>query len=121
MFGRFENPYIRHLLQSIALNSVSKFRVRCLSTMLEYREKFGKNPPCLTFSLAALIAFYKKGTPDDDPEIMKTMRESSFRDLLKNKNLFGEDISVFADDAEPHYRRLMEGDPSTWFAFVKEQ
>lgn len=120
VFERFENPFIRHRLQSIALNSVSKFTVRCLPTMKEYREKFGVNPPCLTFSLAALVAFYKKGTPDDDPAIMEKMKNGAFRDLLKDASLFGEDISVFADDAEPHFERLMNAAPETWFSFVKE-
>ncbi|MBR6406468.1 MAG: tagaturonate reductase [Lachnospiraceae bacterium] len=118
VFGRFENPFIQHRLQSIALNSVSKFRVRDLPTMLEYREKFGKNPPCLCFSLAALIAFYKKGTPDDDPEVTKKMREGEFRELLRDASLFGEDISVFADDAEVYYRRIMEEPKDRWFEFA---
>ena len=118
VFARFENPFIRHRLQSIALNSISKFRVRCLPTMLEYREKFGKNPEGLCFSLAALIAFYKKGTPDDDPVLTERMRKGAFRDLLKDEALFGEDIGVFADDAEGHFDRLMNGERSSWFAFV---
>ena len=121
VFGRFENPFIKHRLQSIALNSVSKFRVRCLPTMKEYRAMFGKNPPCLTFSLAALVAFYKKGTPDDDPAIMERMKTGEFRDLLADRDLFGEDLSLFADDAEVHYRRIMEEDPTTWFRFVGER
>ena len=120
VFERFENPFIRHRLQSIALNSVSKFRVRCLPTMKEYREKFGKNPPCLTFALAALIAFYKKGTPDDDPAVTERMKTGEFRDLLRDASLFGEDISVFADDAEVHYNRIMSEPSSSWYSFVGE-
>ena len=121
VFGRFENPFIRHRLQSIALNSVSKFRVRCLPTMKEYRAMFGGNPPCLTFSLAALVAFYKKGTPDDDPAVMERMKTGGFRELLADQDLFGEDLTVFADDAEVHYRRIMEADSSEWFRFVGER
>lgn len=119
VFARFENPFIKHRLQSIALNSISKFRVRCLPTMLEYREKFGKNPEGLCFSLAALIAFYKKGTPDDDPVLTERMKNGAFRDLLKDAELFGQDISVFADDAEKHFDRLMNADKSMWFDFVE--
>ena len=33
---RFGNPYIKHYLTSIALNSVSKFKVRVLPSILEY-------------------------------------------------------------------------------------
>ncbi len=119
VFARFENPFIKHRLQSIALNSISKFRVRCLPTMLEYREKFGKNPEGLCFSLAALVAFYKKGTPDDDPVLTERMKSGAFRVLLRDEDLFGRDISVFADDGERHFDILMHGDKSSWFDFMK--
>jgi tagaturonate reductase len=56
---RFRNPYIRHELKSIALNSVSKFRVRVLPSMLQYRERFGTVPERLAFALACLIQFYR--------------------------------------------------------------
>lgn len=46
---RFSNPFIRHMLLSIALNSVSKFRARVLPTILEYRDMFGSCPQGLTF------------------------------------------------------------------------
>jgi len=55
---RFKNPYVKHALLSISLNSVSKWRARCMPSFLGYVEKFGKLPAHLTFSLAALMAFY---------------------------------------------------------------
>lgn len=55
---RFNNPYVKHALLSIALNSVSKWRARCMPSFLVYWEKTGQLPKCLTFSLAALMAFY---------------------------------------------------------------
>ncbi|MDR3139593.1 MAG: tagaturonate reductase [Treponema sp.] len=58
---RFANPYIKHLLLSITLNSVSKFKTRVLPSLTGYISKTGKLPPVLTFSLAALIAFYNGG------------------------------------------------------------
>ncbi len=58
---RFSNPYIRHLLLSISLNSVSKFKTRVLPSLLEYRERKGEWPSLLSFSLAALVLFYKGG------------------------------------------------------------
>ena len=63
---RFENPFNRHLLMSIALNSVSKFRARVLPSIHAYAGQFGKLPPALTFSLAALLAFYRAGTRAKD-------------------------------------------------------
>lgn len=119
VFERFENPFIRHRLQSIALNSVSKFTVRCLPTMKEYREKFGKDPECLCFALASLIAFYKKGTPDDAPEIVEKMKNGSFSDLLRDTSLFGEDLSVFEPTAKAHYDRIMNEAPAEWYRFVR--
>lgn len=56
---RFANPHIRHELISIALNSVSKWQVRVLPTVKDYAAKHGKAPKRLSFSLAALLAFYR--------------------------------------------------------------
>jgi tagaturonate reductase len=59
VFERFANPYIKHRLLSISLNSVSKFKTRILPSLSGFIAKTGKLPPVLTFSLAALIAFYR--------------------------------------------------------------
>ena len=56
---RFQNPFIRHELLSISLNSVSKWKVRVLPSLLDTIQNTGKLPAALAFSLAALIAFYK--------------------------------------------------------------
>ena len=63
---RFRNPFIRHYLMSIALNSVSKFQVRVLPSILEYMKRRDQVPERLAFSFAALIAFYK-GKRGNDP------------------------------------------------------
>ena len=59
---RFNNPFIAHSLLAISLNSVSKWRARCMPSLLGYVDKFGKLPTNLTFSIAALIAFYNGDT-----------------------------------------------------------
>ena len=56
---RFANPFIKHYLLSIALNSAAKYKARVLPTIQEYVAKFGKAPELLSWSLAALIAFYR--------------------------------------------------------------
>ena len=56
---RFANPYIKHNLLDISLNSCSKFNARCLPSLLGYVEEKGELPKCLTFSLAAFIKFYQ--------------------------------------------------------------
>ncbi|MCR5278951.1 MAG: tagaturonate reductase [Lachnospiraceae bacterium] len=55
---RFRNPYVKHALLSISLNSVSKWKARCMPSFLEYIRLNGENPAHLTFSIAALMAFY---------------------------------------------------------------
>jgi len=56
---RFANPCIRHRLLSITPNSISKFTVRVLPSIVEYLDRKGSLPRRLTFSLAGLIAFYR--------------------------------------------------------------
>jgi len=58
VIDRFENPFIKHALLSISLNSISKWRARCLPSLLGYVDKYEKLPKNLTFSLASLVAFY---------------------------------------------------------------
>lgn len=90
---RFSNPYIRHMCQSIALNSVSKFKVRVLPSILQYEEKKGEYPKTLIFAFAKLIEFYKKGTPDDSADVMKKMKELSIGEILKDESLWGQDLT----------------------------
>jgi len=55
---RFSNPYIRHNLLDISLNSCSKFLTRCLPSILSYIEIKKKLPKLLIFSMVGLIKFY---------------------------------------------------------------
>lgn len=48
---RFKNPFIKHYLLSIALNSVSKYKVRVLPSVLEYIKEKNCEPKRLVFSL----------------------------------------------------------------------
>ncbi len=59
VLDRFKNPFIRHYLLSIALNSISKWKVRVLPSLLEYVNRKHELPKILSFSLASLIAFYR--------------------------------------------------------------
>jgi tagaturonate reductase len=59
VLNRFKNPFIKHRLIDISLNSFSKFRVRDLVSLVEYYKVNGVAPDCLCYSLAALIRFYK--------------------------------------------------------------
>ncbi len=99
---RFSNPYIKHYLSSISLNSVSKFKVRVLPSITEYIRRFGKTPDTLVFSFAKLIEFYKTGTPTDLPEVITFMKEASVTDILKNTSFWVEDMSFLYDEVIKH-------------------
>lgn len=102
VFERFNNPYIKHLCASISLNSVSKFKVRVLPSLLEYIKRTGKNPENLVFSLAKLIEFYKKGTPTDDSEIILFMREKSLKEILANTTFWDTDLSFLYNEVSKY-------------------
>ena len=104
---RFSNPYIKHFLSSIALNSVSKFRVRVLPSILEYKKRFGTYPKNLVFGFSKLIEFYKVGTPNDDAEAVSALRDGSLCEILSNVSLWGEDLSDMCEvikNANPSLR-----------------
>ncbi|SHO55961.1 tagaturonate reductase [Vibrio quintilis] len=58
VLNRFRNPYIKHQLLSISLNSMTKYKTRILPQLLAFRQKYNRLPTGLTFALAALISFY---------------------------------------------------------------
>lgn len=105
---RFSNPFIKHLLLSIALNSVSKFDVRVLPTIMEYREKFGTFPEGLAMSMAALIAFYRTDNANDTPEIMQFMKTASVAEILK-KDYWSYDLTEMIPVVEK-YADIIEKD-----------
>lgn len=59
VFQRFQNPFVRHELLSISINSVSKWKVRVLPSLKDFVAAKGALPKRMAFSLAALIAFYR--------------------------------------------------------------
>ena len=93
---RFDNPFIDHKLTDILLNSISKFKVRCLDTLIDYYNKYNSLPSVLTFSLAALISFYLSGDSavNDGKEVMQYFASKpSVSDILKNADLWGRDLT----------------------------
>ncbi len=105
---RFKNPYIEHRLEAIAMNSISKFRVRVLKTLLEFREKFGEYPKCLTMSLAALITYYKEKEPDDDPDLISFIKNNSTEDILANTGLWECDLSELNNEISGYESLIKE-------------
>ncbi len=105
---RFSNPFIKHMLLSIALNSVSKFQVRVLPTILEYKEKFGKYPAALTFSMASLIAFYRTDKANDGQEIMDFMKTASVEEIMKREDYWHEDLTEMIPMVKEYYELIQE-------------
>lgn len=56
---RFKNPFIEHKLIDISLNSISKFKIRLLPSLLLYVERKEELPNHIIKALAALLVFYK--------------------------------------------------------------
>ena len=97
---RFGNPYIKHYLSAISLNSVSKFKVRVLPSILEYIKRYNKMPKTLIFAFANLIEFYKTDMPQDAPEVVEFMKNHNTREILANVDFWGQDLSFLAEEIE---------------------
>lgn len=113
---RFSNPFVKHQLLSIALNSVSKFKARVLPAILEYREKYGRLPKCLTMSLAALIAFYRTEEANDGEEIMAFMKSAAAEEILKKTEYWGEDLSFMLPEVSSALELIENGGMSSFYA-----
>jgi len=98
VLDRFANPHIKHMLLSIAANSVSKYRVRVLPSILEYYDKMGALPKILSFSFAALIAFYQDGkNVQDEPGMAEMFAESDadalVKNIFENEQMWGQNLN----------------------------
>ena len=102
---RFENPYIKHYLSSIAQNSVSKFKVRVLPSILEYIKRYNKMPETLIFSFAKLIDFYRTDMTNDDVDVTAFMKTATVNEILSNAGLWGEDISFLTDEVSKYVNK----------------
>ena len=114
--GRFRNPFIKHALLAICLNSVSKWRARCMPSLLRFVEKEGRLPERLAFSLASLMALYHGGqlkdgkleclregqpyTLQDDAPVLAFFAENSrkpacelAKSFLSCEAFFGQDLT----------------------------
>ncbi len=81
VIDRFRNPFIKHYLTSISLNSMSKFKTRVLPSILQYKDLTDELPNRLVFSLSALIAFYRG---DRNGETINLKDDEDIIELYKN-------------------------------------
>ncbi|NCB69383.1 MAG: tagaturonate reductase [Bacteroidia bacterium] len=82
VLDRFNNPFVKHYVTSIMLNSFPKFKTRDLPGLKIYLERKGKLPVGLVLGLAAIITYYKGGkrgdteiVPNDDKAILDLLTE----------------------------------------------
>ncbi len=119
VFERFENPFIKHRLLDISLNSVSKWKSRILPSFRDSCRTNGKLPRLLTFSFAALLAFYtsdrlengvlkgtRAGQPydiKDDAQVLEFFAANSVslpadafvKAAASNTAFWGEDLTAY--------------------------
>ena len=102
---RFLNPYIRHQLKSIALNSLSKWETRNYPTLRDYCRKFGQLPKREVFTLAALLALYAPNSgfcPDDNKEAVNFIQthwndtdyEATAKAIISDSGIFQADFET---------------------------
>ena len=106
---RFVNPYVRHFVTSIMLNSFPKYRTRDLPGLKTYLDRKGELPEGLVLGLAAIITYYKGGmrgdtaiVPNDDPAIVSLLKELWASDdvrkvaegVLAAEFIWGEDLNL---------------------------
>lgn len=100
---RFDNPFIQHSLDSIGLNSVSKFVARLLPLINANAEQGRGLPKRIVLALSCLLWIYGGRTGDavriqDDPEVIDTFRRAADRDdyarrVLSATSLWGHDLT----------------------------
>lgn len=79
---RFVNPYVKHFVTSIMLNSFPKYRTRDLPGLKTYLKRFGVLPQGLVLGLAGIVTYYKGGkrgdveiVPADDASTIAMLKE----------------------------------------------
>ena len=106
---RFCNPFVKHFVTSIMLNSFPKFKTRDLPGLKTYLERKGELPKGLVLGLAGICTYYKGGkrgedeiVPNDDPKIMELLKDlwasgdvrKVAKGVLADDFIWGEDLNA---------------------------
>ena len=106
---RFRNPFVKHFVTSIMLNSFPKFKTRDLPGLKTYLERKGELPKGLVLGLAGICTYYKGGkrgedeiVPNDDPKIMELLKNlwatgdvrKVAQGVLADDFIWGEDLNA---------------------------
>ena len=102
---RFRNPFVKHFVTSIMLNSFPKFKTRDLPGLKIFLERKGVLPSGLVLGLAAIVTYYKGGKRGkdeivlkDDPVIIELLNnlwaDGSPKGVLGAEFIWGEDLNL---------------------------
>ena len=106
---RFRNPFVKHFVTSIMLNSFPKFKTRDLPGLKTYLERKGELPKGIVLGLAAICTYYKGGkrgdvdiVPNDDPKIIELLQNlwatgdvrKVAEGVLADDFIWGEDLNT---------------------------
>ena len=109
---RFVNPYVKHFVTSIMLNSFPKYKTRDLPGLKTYLERNGDLPKGLVMGLAGIITYYKGGfrgdveiVPNDDAAIVELLKNlwaagdvrKVAEGVLAAEFIWGEDLNAVPD------------------------
>ncbi len=101
---RFYNPYIRHMLKSIALNSLSKWEARNFDTVKDYFDRNKTVAPHEAMTFAALLALYAPQSgfePDDNAAHVAWIRDHwNDNDLEATVHSIVSEGGIFVRDFE---------------------
>ncbi len=125
---RFKNPFVRHELASISLNSISKFKSRLLPVLLRYQQERGKLPELMTLAFAALLLSYRgdRVARQDGAEVLEVFDQawsspgSFVQTILKNDSLWGQDLTQIPGLAEGLAAKLLELDRTDSLAVLQQ-
>lgn len=111
VLDRFRNPFVKHFVTSIMLNSFLKFKTRDLPGLKIYLERKGELPSGLVLGLTGIVTYYKGGkrgqdtiVPNDDAAIIELLNKlwatgntaEVARGILGAEFIWGENLNNIA-------------------------
>ena len=122
---RFYNPYLKHYLKDISLNSIAKWETRDFPTIADNYTKLNKEAKLAIFSFSALLVLYSGHaevafTPTDTPEFVefiqstfdKTNIEKWVSGIVSHKSMWKVDLTsvpFFVDEVVSGVKTILDG------------
>ena len=124
VLDRFRNPFLEHRLESISLNSISKFNTRVKPSLKAYINRTENIPGRITLALSCLLVYYRGTladqtfTPIDDKNKISRLQShwnansseqitiEKVNNILSDELLWEEDLSQIPGFSEKVYKQL---------------